>query len=313
MTAIELDGVRKEFGSVTALNGVDLTVEEGEIFGFLGPNGAGKSTAINVLLDFIRPTEGSATVLGRDAHEESKRIRERTGVLPEGFDVYGRLTGRQHLKFVIESKDADADPEALAERVGIPDAIDRKAGGYSKGMQQRLVLAMALVGEPELLILDEPTSGLDPNGARLMREIIREENERGATVFFSSHILGQVDAVCDTVGILQDGELIAKDTIEGLREAAAGDTTLEVTFADGADVDAAIAAVEDAGIGSGVTADGTGIRVTCDESEKMTVLNTLEEAGIAVENFDTEEASLDDVFAAYTSRDDADEATEAEA
>jgi len=300
MTAIELDGVRKEFGSVTALEGVDLTVEEGEIFGFLGPNGAGKSTAINVLLDFVRPTAGSAEVLGRDAHEESKRIRQRTGVLPEGYDVYERLTGRQHLDFVVDSKGADDDPDALAERVGIADAIDRPAGGYSTGMRQRLVLAMALVGEPELLILDEPTSGLDPNGARTMREIIREEADRGATVFFSSHILGQVEAVCDTVGILQDGELIAKDTVEGLREATAGDTTLTVTLANGADVDAAVDTVADLGVGSGVSADGDRVRVTCDADEKMTILNELEAAGYGIDNFDTEEASLDDVFAAYT-------------
>jgi len=300
MAAIELDGVTKQFGSLTALQGVDLTVEEGEIFGFLGPNGAGKSTTINILLDFVRATDGSATVLGHDIHEEPKRIRARTGVLPEGYDVYDRLTGRQHLSFVIESKDADEDADALAERVGIADAIDRKAGGYSKGMQQRLVLAMALVGKPDLLILDEPTTGLDPNGARLMREIIREENERGATVFFSSHILGQVEAVCDTVGILQNGRLIAKDSVAGLREAAAGDTVLRVTLADGDGIDDAVAAIEGLDEVSTVTADGTTLTVGCDSDAKMAVLNAVEESGSEVANFETEEASLDEVFAAYT-------------
>jgi len=103
MTAIKLNGLRKEFGDVVALDGVDLTVEEGEVFGFLGPNGAGKSTTINILLDFIRPTEGSATVLGHDAREESEAIHERTGVLPEGYEIYERLTGREHMEFVIES------------------------------------------------------------------------------------------------------------------------------------------------------------------------------------------------------------------
>ncbi|MBV0900240.1 ABC transporter ATP-binding protein [Haloarcula salina] len=300
MAAIELDGVTKQFGNLTALQGVDLTVEEGEIFGFLGPNGAGKSTTINILLDFVRATDGSATVLGHDIHDKSKAIRARTGVLPEGYDVYDRLTGRQHLQFVVESKGADDDPDALAERVGIADAIDRKAGGYSKGMQQRLVLAMALVGEPDLLILDEPTTGLDPNGARLMRELIREENERGATVFFSSHILGQVEAVCDTVGILQDGRLIAKDSVEGLREAAAGDTVLRVTLADADGVADASAAVEGIDEVSAVTADGATLTVTCDGDAKMAVLNAVEESGNEVANFETEEASLDEVFAAYT-------------
>ncbi|NLV14258.1 ABC transporter ATP-binding protein [Haloarcula argentinensis] len=308
MAAIELDGVTKQFGSLTALQGVDLTVEEGEIFGFLGPNGAGKSTTINILLDFVRATDGSATVLGHDIHEEPKRIRARIGVLPEGYDVYDRLTGRQHLSFVIESKDADEDADELAERVGIADAIDRKAGGYSKGMQQRLVLAMALVGEPDLLILDEPTTGLDPNGARLMREIIREENERGATVFFSSHILGQVEAVCDTVGILQDGRLIAKDSVAGLREAAAGDTVLRVTLADGDGTDAAVAAIEELDEVSTVTADGTTLTVGCDSDAKMAVLNAVEKSGSEVANFETEETSLDEVFAAYTEQQEQEQA-----
>ncbi|MDS0278711.1 ABC transporter ATP-binding protein [Halomicroarcula sp. S1AR25-4] len=302
MTAIELDGVRKEFGDVVALNGVDLTVEEGEVFGFLGPNGAGKSTTINILLDFVRPTAGSATVLGHDVNEESKAIRERIGVLPEGYDVYERLTGREHVEFVIESKNADDDPMALLERVGVADAADRRAGGYSKGMKQRLVLAMALVDEPDLLILDEPTTGLDPNGARKMRDLVREESERGATVFFSSHILGQVESVCDTVGILQDGELIAKDSVEGLRSAAQGDMKLVVTVGDTDGLDAAVEDVRSLPEVSGVTMDTDRITVNCDGDAKMTVLNTFEESGVAVEDFETQEASLEDLFTAYTER-----------
>jgi ABC-2 type transport system ATP-binding protein len=151
MAAIELDGVAKRYGGdgfslpgrggapVEALSNLDLVVEEGEIYGFLGPNGAGKSTTINILLDFVRPTAGHARVLGFDAQTEGKQVREHVGVLPEGFETYGRLTGRQHLAFAIESKGASDDPTALAERVGVADALDRKAGGYSKGMAQRLV------------------------------------------------------------------------------------------------------------------------------------------------------------------------------
>ncbi|WP_225335547.1 ABC transporter ATP-binding protein [Halomicrobium urmianum] len=302
MSAIELDGVTKRYGDVTALEDVDLTVEDGEIFGFLGPNGAGKSTTINVLLDFVRPTSGTARVLGYDVREGSQRIRDRTGFLPEGYDVYDRLSGRKHVEFVIDSKDADDDPMVLLDRVGL-DAEDarRKAGDYSKGMAQRLVLAMALVDQPDLLILDEPSTGLDPNGARRMREIIREEAERGATVFFSSHILGQVEAVCDTVGILQDGQVIAKDSVEGLRDAADTGTTLVVTVAG--PLDAAVDAVEPLGPVSAVaTAGEDRLRVTCDGDAKMTVLSALEEAGVEVSDFETEEASLDDVFAAYVDR-----------
>jgi ABC-2 type transport system ATP-binding protein len=300
MAAIELDGVTKRFGDVTAVSDLDLTVSEGEVFGFLGPNGAGKSTTINMLLDFVRPTSGSATVLGYDAHEESKTIRERTGVLPEGYDVYERLTGREHVEFVIESKDADDDPEALLERVGVADAMDRRAGGYSKGMKQRLVLAMALVDDPDLLILDEPTTGLDPNGARKMRELVLEESDRGATVFFSSHILGQVEAVCDTVGILQDGELIAKDTVEGLRSATQGDVKLVVTVADAAELDGVVDEIRALPSVSSVTVTGDQVVVACESGAKMAVLNAFEDAGVTVDDFETEEASLEDLFSAYT-------------
>jgi ABC-2 type transport system ATP-binding protein len=299
MAAIELDSVRKQFDEVTALEGVDLTVEEGEIYGFLGPNGAGKSTTINVLLDFVRPTSGTARVLGHDVREESKAIRERTGVLPEGYDVYDRLTGREHLEFVIESKDAYVDPVELLDRVGLdPEDAQRKAGGYSKGMQQRLVLAMALVGEPDLLILDEPSSGLDPNGARMMRDIVREENERGATVFFSSHILGQVESVCDRVGIIQDGSLIAEDSIENLQDATDVETTLTVSVDHR--TDAIVSAVRDVPGVTAVDGDGAELVVTCSDDIKMDVLNAIEEAGGEVEDFDTHEPSLEELFAAYT-------------
>jgi ABC-2 type transport system ATP-binding protein len=297
MPAIQLDGVTKRFGDVTALQDLELTVEDGEIYGFLGPNGAGKSTTINLLLDFIRPTSGAATVLGMDAQRESETIRERIGVLPDGYDVYDRLTARQHLRFAIESKGAGDDPEALAERVGIPDAIDRKAGGYSKGMTQRLVLAMALVGEPDLLILDEPSTGLDPNGAREMREIIRAENDRGATVFFSSHILEQVEAVCDRVGILRSGELVAEDSIESLRASIDSGSQLSVAVSDPERAAEAARGVE--GVRD-VRIDGEAIVVSLDGGGKTTVLGAIEDAGVEVTDFSTQEASLEELFAAYT-------------
>nr|WP_321163480.1 ABC transporter ATP-binding protein [Halorubrum sp. AJ67] len=288
----------KRYGDVTAVDRVNLTIEEGEIFGFLGHNGAGKSTLINMLLDFARPTEGQVEVFGMDAREQSVAVREHMGVLPEGYDVYDRLTGRQHLQFAAESKDVDIEPMAIAERVGIRDDADRPAGGYSKGMAQRLVLGMALIGDPDLLILDEPTSGLDPGGARRMREIINEENERGTTVFFSSHILEQIEAVCDRVGIMHEGRLQAVDTIDALRESAAGGTKLHVTVDDlnEAHLDA-IEAVD--GVDSAWIADGAFV-VTCPNDTKMDVLVALNHAGVDVLDFTTEEPSLEDLFVEYT-------------
>jgi ABC-2 type transport system ATP-binding protein len=296
--AIELDSVTKQFGPVLALRDLSLTVERGEIYGFLGPNGAGKSTTIGAALDFVRPTSGEVTVLGHDAQAESLQVRERVGYLSDAFEVYERLTGRQHVRFAIEAKGAHDEPAALLERVGLEDAADRKAGGYSKGMKQRLGLATALVGDADLLVLDEPSTGLDPNAAREMREIIREENDRGATVFFSSHILEQVDAVCDRVGILRDGELVAEDTVDRLRDAVGGDSRLRVTVdavPDG--VLERVRAVE--GV-SDVEVEDRDVVVLCSPDARRDVLDAVEAAGATVEAFETEEVSLDDMFAAYT-------------
>ena len=297
MPAIEIDGLTKRFGDVVAVDDLDLTVEEGEIFGFLGPNGAGKSTTIDILLDFIRPTEGSVTVLGHDAQSEGRAVRQRTGVLPDAYHVYDRLTGRQHVEFALEMKGVDEDPMALLERVRVADAADRKAGGYSKGMRQRLVLAMALVGDPHLLVLDEPSTGLDPNGAREMREIIREENERGTTVFFSSHIMEQVEAVCDRVAIINRGRLVAVDTIDGLRDATETGETLYV-YVDELDEGIVERVSTLDGVGSAAIDDGR-LRVGVDGVSKFAVLGAIDEVA-PVQDFSVVESSLEDLFVRYT-------------
>lgn len=300
MAAIEARSLRKEFGDIVALRGIDLTVEKGEVFGFLGPNGAGKSTTIDLLLDYIRPTEGTATVFGLDTQKETRAVRQRIGVLPDAYHLDGHLTARQHVEFGIESKDSGEDPMDLLARVSLDTVPDRRVDGFSKGMLQRLVLAMALVGKPELLILDEPSTGLDPNGARQMREIVREETSRGATVFFSSHILGQVEAVCDRVGILNDGVLVAQDSIDGLQDSFGANGTVEVRLdqrPDGAlDSVRALDGVSDVTIN---TERGT-VSVTCADEQKITVLDALREDGARILDFETTAVSLDDLFASYT-------------
>jgi ABC-2 type transport system ATP-binding protein len=304
MAAIELRSLHKRFGDVHALRGVDLTVREGEVFGFLGPNGAGKSTTIDVLLDFVRATTGEASVFGLDTRAHSREIRSRTGVLPDAYHLEGHLTGRQHLQFAINSKGVDDDPDALLERVRLGDAGDREVGGYSKGMAQRLLLAIALAGEPDLIVLDEPSTGLDPNGARRMREIVREERDRGATVFFSSHILGQVEAVCDRVGILDDGAIVAEDSIEGLEATVGSQATLDVTLSVAPDdgVLAAVEAIESVGSVTvdAASDDGTTVTVSCADEQKIEVLDALRADGATVTDFETSEPSLEDMFASYT-------------
>ncbi|WP_137285726.1 ABC transporter ATP-binding protein [Halorussus salinisoli] len=300
MTAIQTRGLTKRFGDVVAVDDLDLRVEEGEVFGFLGPNGAGKSTTIDMLLDYVRPTEGTATVLGLDVHEESEALRERLGVLPEGLGLYERLTGRRHLELAADWTDATTDSDAILDRVGLAESdAARPVGNYSKGMQQRLALGMALVGNPDLLVLDEPSSGLDPHGIRQMRELVREEAEDGTTVFFSSHILGQVEAVCDRVAILHEGELVAVDTVEGLRKAVGAGSELRLRVTGDIDID--VADIE--GVDSARFADGV-LRVTCSDSRaKARVVTKLTNAGIEIIDVDSEEASLEDVFTAYTTED----------
>ena len=297
MAAIETIGLTKRYDEVVAVRDLNLTVEEGEIFGFLGPNGCGKSTTINVLLDYVRPTEGTATVLGRDAQEDTLAIHERIGILPDSFDLYDRLSGRKHVQFAIDSKGSNEEVDEILDRVGLDfDDAERPAGDYSTGMRQRLALGMALVGDPDLLVLDEPSSGLDPNGVREMRTIINTEADRGTAVFFSSHILSQVEAVCDRVAIMQSGELVAVDTIDGLRKASGTGSTLELTVDAVPDVD--LTSVD--GV-SGVTVDGNRIVVSyTDSGAKATVINRVEAAGATLTDISTSESSLEDLFTAYT-------------
>jgi len=298
MAAIEIDGLTKRFGDVVAVDNLSLQIEEGEIFGFLGPNGAGKSTTIDILLDFIRPTDGTVTVLGHDSQTEGEAVRRRTGVLPDAYHVYDRLTGLQHIEFVLEMKGVDENPMALLERVRIADAADRKAGGYSKGMRQRLILAMALVGDPDLLVLDEPSTGLDPNGAREMREIIREENERGTTIFFSSHVMEQVEAVCDRVAIINRGQVVAVDTIDGLRDATETGETLYIYVSEIADgVAEQVAALDGVGTAS---VDNGRLRVTIDGVSKFAVLHAIDADVVPIQDFSIAKSSLEDLFVRYT-------------
>ncbi|WP_049921583.1 ABC transporter ATP-binding protein [Halopiger djelfimassiliensis] len=298
MTAIALRNVTKRFGRIHALRGIDLTVDGGEVFGFLGPNGAGKSTTIDILLHYTHPSSGTVEVLGHDVTADPVAVRERVGILPEGFAPFETMTGRQHLEYAIEANDADDDPDTLLERVGLEDVANRPARDYSKGMAQRLALAMALVGTPDLLILDEPSAGLDPHGVRRMREIVREECDRGATVFFSSHILEQVEVVADRVAILRAGELVAVDTIDGLRGAVDADAELRVELVDDpAEIASAVSELE--GVSSVLERDGS-LVVACTTDAKLTVLDEIRAAGGTVRDFTTGEASLEEVFVSYT-------------
>jgi ABC-2 type transport system ATP-binding protein len=297
MDIIETKDLTKRFGSITAVDSVSLSVRRGEVFGFLGPNGAGKSTTISMLLGYLQPSEGTGTIFGHDIESRSRAIRRRTGVLPEGTDLYELMTGREHLELAAEIHGVDADTEAILDRVGlIPKARDRLAREYSKGMRQRVSLGMALVGDPDLLILDEPSTGLDPTGMGDMRSIIREEAASGTTVFFSSHILSEVEAVCDRVGIMNHAKLVTVDTLDDLRSDRESQCTIDCTLESVPELDGLR---EHAGVVE-ITRDGTTVSVTCEQSrQKADVVRYLDDRTEIIDIV-SEQRSLESIFEQYT-------------
>jgi len=213
-----------------ALTGLDLEVNAGEVFGFLGPNGAGKTTTMNVLLGFVPPTSGAASLFGIDVRQPI--ARQRIGYLPEMTYYYKFLTAEELLRFYakifgIARAEADRRIDQLLKLVELESARKRPIKSYSKGMQQRVGLAQALINNPDLLILDEPTSGLDPLGRMKVREIIQRLKNEGKTVFFASHELGEVETVCDRVAIIHQGELKAVGTVKDI---STGHENLEKAF-----------------------------------------------------------------------------------
>lgn len=214
---IETKGLTVYYGRHRGILDVDLKVQKGEVFGFLGPNGAGKTTTERVLMDIIRPTAGEARILGKDCQGEGVEARERVGYLPGELSLYENMTAHQFFTMYSSLQMNKFDRnywQTLAKRLDLDTS--RKMRQYSRGNKQKVGVVMAFMNKPELLILDEPTTGLDPLVQQTVMELVREANQAGATVFFSSHILPEVQAVCDRVGIIREGKLIATEKVEAL-------------------------------------------------------------------------------------------------
>ncbi|MEU5407405.1 ABC transporter ATP-binding protein [Nocardia asteroides] len=227
--AIEIRELTKTYGARRGLTGLNLDVRTGEVFGYLGPNGAGKSTTIRLLLDLIRPTTGTATVLGLDPRTDGVAMRRRIGYLAGDFVVDGRQKVRECLRFLADLRGGVPQPriDELSDRLGLDPTATIKS--LSKGNRQKVGLVQAFMHTPELLILDEPTSGLDPLVQQTFLDLVAEAADNGQTVFMSSHIMDEVEAVADRVGILRDGALVALDTVADLRAAAI--RHIEIAFA----------------------------------------------------------------------------------
>lgn len=229
---IEARHLSKRYGDIQAVRGLDLHVGEGVLFGFVGPNGAGKTTTIRLLCGILRPTSGEARVARYDVLKEPVEVKRRIGYLAEEPNLYEKLTTREFLDFAADLHDLDAEARPRIERLlhvlQLSEKEDELVEGLSRGMRQKVGLAAALLHDPQVLFLDEPTSGLDPASARLVKDVLSELTRRGKTIFLSTHLLDVAQDMCDRVGIINEGALVAEGSLEDLRSYAdAPDASLE--------------------------------------------------------------------------------------
>jgi ABC-2 type transport system ATP-binding protein len=321
--AIEVEALVREFkGGIRAVDGIDLEVAPGEIYGFLGPNGAGKSTTVLVLTTLLPPTAGRALVGGFDVVREGPRVRSVIGAALQEAALDPMLTGAEHLRLQtalhgLPRDERQARSRELLERVGLTEAADRKVGGYSGGMKRRLDLALALVHRPSILFLDEPTTGLDPQSrSALWQEVGRLAHEEGVTVFLTTQYLEEADVLADRVGIIDHGHIVAEGTPTALK-AEIGRPRLEAVPAEAGDrmaIEGVLARFGDPCAGAPRT---VAVRLAHGAEDLAGVVRALDAEGLAVADLKLHAPSLDDVFLAKTGRSlegagDGEEAEEAE-
>jgi ABC-2 type transport system ATP-binding protein len=304
MPAISVEGLERAFDDVFAVRGVDLSVDEGEVYGFLGPNGAGKTTTVRMLTTLLLPTGGRATVAGHDVVKEARAVRASIGVALQEAALDPLMTGRELVRLQatlqgIPTSEGRRRADDLLERVDLVDAADRRIGAYSGGMQRRLDLAAALVHEPRVLFLDEPTTGLDPVSRKTIWEEVRALNDEGTTVFLTTQYLEEADQLADNVGIIDNGRIVAEGTPEALK-AEIGHPHVRLTLAEGS-----IARAEEIcrGIGKLLPpkdARSVLVEVENGASDIPRVVRALDEAGIEVGSLDLVSPTLDDVFVEKT-------------
>ena len=288
------EALTKRYGSVVAVDGVDLTVHRGEVFGFLGPNGAGKTTTLRMLLGLVRPSSGRASILGRPPGDPD--ALRRTGSLIEGPGFYPYLSGRTNLELMARYAAVPASRVMpVLEAVDLAGRAGDRFGSYSLGMKQRLGVAAALLKDPELVILDEPTNGLDPQGMRDMRALIADLGDQGRTVILSSHLMQEVQAVCQRVAVIDHGHIVTVGTVEELR----GQPDLEVRATPS---DTALATLRALSYVESVRPDGGHLVVTVPTRHTADVTRELVAAGVAVTGLRRTERQLEDVFFDLTSQ-----------
>jgi ABC-2 type transport system ATP-binding protein len=309
MNAIVVDGLKKRYGEVQALDGVSFAVREGEVFGLLGPNGAGKSTTVRVLVTLTHPDAGSASVAGRDVRTERNAVRRAIGYVPQdsGVDQYG--TGRENLLLQgrvqgMSGRALRSRADELLELVGIADAADRIVKNYSGGMRRRLDIALGLVHRPRVLFLDEPTTGLDPEARVAMwSEVSRLAEAESLTILLTTHYLEEADQLADRLAIVSQGKIVVEGTPAELKAGLQGDA-VHIELENGA-VDAARSVLSGVGARPEQVLDGRTIisRVENGGRALPGIISALERAGIGVASVSLSRPSLDDVYLHFTGRD----------
>ena len=306
---IEAAKLEREFkGGVKAVDGVDLAIEAGEVYGFLGPNGAGKTTTVRMLVTLLLPTGGRARVAGHDVADEPDAVRRRIGVALQEAALDPLMTGRELIE--LQAKLHGLAPAAvrpradeLIARVGLVEARDRRVGTYSGGMRRRLDLAMALIHDPEVLFLDEPTTGLDPVSRLTLWEEVRRLKAEGTTVFLTTQYLEEADQLADRVGIINAGRLVTEGTPAVLK-AQVGRPHLEIELADNADPARALEIVTAFGDATRPPGEGADLSLTLERgaSQIAGVVRALDDAGFIVASLELVQPTLDDVFVEQTGR-----------
>jgi ABC-2 type transport system ATP-binding protein len=307
-TAVEVEQLVREFkGGIRAVDGLDLEVHEGEIYGFLGPNGAGKTTVVRILTTLLRPTAGHARVAGHDVVKEGDAVRRAIGVALQEAAIDPLMTGRELLRMQgalhgLRGPEARDRATQLLERVGLTEASDRRVGGYSGGMRRRLDLALALVHRPHVLFLDEPTTGLDPTSRIALWREVSALHDEGTTVFLTTQYLEEAEQLADRVGIIARGNLVAEGTPSSLKQRVK-EPTVHIELADPEDAPAAREAL--AGLGTVEepnprTPTRVALATAAGKAAIAPVIRALDEHGVTVEFVEVETPTLDDVFAAVT-------------
>ena len=304
--AISVRGLKKHYGNVIALDGIDLDVQRGTVFGLLGPNGAGKTTTVRVLTTTVRPDSGTATVLGVDVRKHPQRVRSLIGLAGQYAAVDERLTGRENLVLIGQlthqpRSQLKARADELLEAFGLTRAADRPLVGFSGGMRRRLDLAASLVHRPPVLFLDEPTTGLDPRSRNDLWALIRQLVRDGTTVLLTTQYLEEAEQLADAIAVVDHGRVIAEGTSASLK-AALGATVIEVSFSDEGTAAAALPTMRT--VAPGASAEGNVVRgpVTGGAERSLEIVRALDAAGLVPQGLAVREPSLDDVFLRLTGR-----------